>query len=372
MPTYDIAVIGAGINGCTTAYHLHKAGKKVAIFDSKGIASGGSGAAGAFLSPKFAKGGELKELINSSLDIALDFYTTNFPEHINHHNLLHIAKEENDAKILHYFKEHTDIELLDNPPFIPENEYVYTSKSALVDAQSMCKALIEGIEFYTQEIDSLEFQDGVWILNESFRAKKVVIATGAYEHQFFTQPYQMLRGIWGHRIDIKTSTKNDISIHQFVSISAATNRMLSIGATHNVHYHPQRSKEPYNLEEGREELLEKASRTLELQDVEVIKDYVGLRSGSFDYLPIVGEVVDIEQSLKLLNKKDIYQKKPDLSKAIAFENLYMINGSAGYGYVLAPYLAQTLAKNILEEESIPSSLNPARFFFRWAKGERKD
>ncbi|QOP41167.1 NAD(P)/FAD-dependent oxidoreductase [Sulfurimonas marina] len=369
---YDVAVIGAGINGCTTAYYLHKAGQNVVVFDQGGIASGGSGAAGAFLSPKFAKGGELKELINSSLDVALDFYTKNFSQHINHHNLLHIAKDEKDAQILKYFKEHTDIEILDNPPFIPDNEYIYTSKSALVDAQSMCEALIEGIELHQEEISSLELQEGVWNLNGRFKAKKVVIATGAYEHNFFTQPYQMLRGIWGHRIDIKTSTKNETSIHQFVSISAANNGVLSIGATHNVHYHPQRSKEPYNFEEGRAELLEKASRTLELQDVEVIKDYVGLRSGSFDYLPIVGEVVDVQQSLNTLGKKEFYQKKPDLSKAVAYENLYMINGSAGYGYVLAPYLAQTLVKNILEGESIPSSLNPARFFFRWAKGERKD
>lgn len=235
----------------------------------------------------------------------------------------------------------------------------------------MCEALLEGIELHQEEISSLEYQKNVWILNAEYKAKKVILATGAYEHQFFTQPYQMLRGIWGHRIDIKTSTKNDTSIHQFVSISAAHEGVLSIGATHNVHYHPQRTLEPYNLEEGREELLEKASKTLELKDIEVIKDYVGLRSGSFDYLPIIGKVVDIENSLNTLTKKDIYQKKPDLAKAVVFENLYMINGSAGYGYVLAPYLAQTLAKHILEEKTIPSALNPARFFFRWAKSDKK-
>jgi tRNA 5-methylaminomethyl-2-thiouridine biosynthesis bifunctional protein len=369
---YDVAVIGAGINGCTTAYCLHEAGQKVIVFDSEGVASGGSGAAGAFLSPKFAKGGELKELINSALDIALDFYTINFPQHINRYNLLHIAKDEKDTSNLQAFKKDTNIEILPNPPFIPKDEYIYTSKSAIVDAQKMCEALIAGIEFHKQEIDILEYKEDYWSLNGSIRAKKVVLATGAYEHNFFSQPYQMLRGIWGHRIDIKTTTQNDTSIHQFVSISPTHNGTLSIGATHNVHYHPQTTKEPYNLQEGRDELLFKASQTIELRDVEVIQDYVGLRSGSFDYLPIVGGVVDVKHSLQTLAKSDIYQKKPDLLKALRFPELYMINGSAGYGYVLAPYLAQTLSKHIVEGNAIPKSLNPARFFFRWAKSDRKD
>ncbi|WP_428739632.1 NAD(P)/FAD-dependent oxidoreductase [Sulfurimonas sp.] len=364
---YDVAVIGAGINGCTTAYHLHKAGQRVVVFDQEGVASGGSGAAGAFLSPKFAKGGELKELINSALDIALDFYTTNFPEHINRYNLLHIAKDEKDTINLQAFKKDIDIEILANSPFTPQDEYIYTSKSAIVDAQKMCEALLANIEFYKQEIETLEYKEGYWSLNGSFKAKKVVLATGAYKHNFFSEPYQMLRGIWGHRIDIKTTTQNNTSIHQFVSISPTHNGVLSIGATHNVHYHPQTTKEPYDLQSGRDELLYKASQTLELQDVKVIKDYVGLRSGSFDYLPIVGGVVDVEKSLQILPKSDIYQKKPDLSKAIMFPELYMINASAGYGYVLAPYLAQTLSKLIVEGLIVPKSLNPARFFFRWAK-----
>ena len=364
---YDVAVIGAGINGCTTAYYLHKAGQRVVVFDQEAIASGGSGAAGAFLSPKFAKGGELKELINSALDVALEFYTTNFPQHINQYNLLHIAKDEKDAINLKAFKKDTNIEILNNPPFIPEDEYIFTSKSAIVDAQKMCEALIKGIEFHKQEIDTLGYQDGSWCLNGSYKAKKVVLATGAYKHNFFTHPYQMLRGIWGHRIDIKTMTQNDTSIHQFVSISPTHNGVLSIGATHNVHYHPQTTKESYDLEEGRDELLFKASQTLELKNVEVIQDYLGLRSGSFDYLPIVGGVVDVEKSLQTLAKSDIFQKKPEYSKALRFPELYMVNGSAGYGYVLAPYLAQTLSKLIVEDVTIPKSLNPARFFFRWAK-----
>ena len=41
MAVFDVAIIGAGINGCASAYFLAKAGLSVAIFDKEGIASGG-------------------------------------------------------------------------------------------------------------------------------------------------------------------------------------------------------------------------------------------------------------------------------------------------------------------------------------------
>lgn len=367
---YDVAVIGAGINGCCIAYRLHQAGQKVAMFDSSGIASGGSGAAGAFLSPKFSKSGELKELINTVLDLALDFYTQNFSQHIQHHPLVHIAQDEKDAEILQAFKADTDIELLENPQFTPNNEYVYTSKSAIVDAQQMCKALVEGIDFYQEEITNLQQSSQGWLLNDHYKAKKIILATGAYEHTLIQLPYKMVRGVWGHRIDIHTATNNQLSLHQFVSISPTSDAKLSIGATHNVHYHPQHSQEPYSYEEGREELLEKASRTLELQDVKVVKDYVGLRSGSIDYIPMVGKVVDHERSFNSLEIKEMTRKNPDSSKLTYIKDLYVINGSAGYGFVLAPYLSKILCDHIVETKEIPKRLSPARFFYRWVKKEK--
>ncbi len=367
---YDIAIVGAGINGCLVAYQLSTLAQNVIVFDKEGIAAGGSGAAGAFLSPKFAKNGELKELLNSSLDIALDFYTTHFPQHIERYNLLHIAKDEKDADHLLFCKEHDSLELLDNPPFTPEDEYIYTPKSAIVDAQSMCEALLEGIEYKTESIDTLEYVQDCWILNKHYKAKKVIFATGAYQHNFYEQPYKNIRGIWGHRIDVSTSTKNDISIHQFVSISPTKGNKLSIGATHNVHYHPQTSKEAYDYDAGRLELLEKANRTLQLEDVKVLKDYVGLRSGSVDYMPLVGRIVDVKGSLEKLTRRELEQKHPDFSKLVYHDNMFMINGSAGYGYVLAPYLAQTLAKAIVDNGEISAELLPARFFYRWAKSTK--
>ncbi len=360
---YDIAIVGAGINGCATAYELTSKNKKVVIFDKEGIASGGSGAAGAFISPKFSKAGELKDLIHEAFLYSMSFYEKKFSHILTKAQLIHIAKDAADSEILKYYKQETTLNLK-KTPFETDEENI-SIDAGIVDAKRMCRALCKGAEFKGQKIDSLIYDNGFWIINETYVAKSIVLATGAYEH-LIKEPYLNLRGVWGHRIDILTTTKNNYSIHQYVSISPSKEGILAIGATHNVHYHPDTATEPYDIEFGRAELLEKASRTIKLEDIEVIKDYVGLRSGSFDYIPIVGELVLSEESL-LLNERKLKTKKPNFDDYTYYPNLYMINGNGGYGFVLAPYLAKMLSDKIINDKKIDEKLSPARFFARWAK-----
>ncbi|MCD6173946.1 MAG: FAD-dependent oxidoreductase, partial [Sulfurimonas sp.] len=117
---------------------------------------------------------------------------------------------------------------------------------------------------------------------------------------------------------------------------------------------------------GRAELLEKASRTIDLENVEVIRDYTGLRSGSFDYMPLVGSLVLSKETLADTNIK-FKTKQPNFEQYTYYPNLYMINGNGGYGFVLAPYLAKILSDNILSDKKISDRISPARFFARWAK-----
>lgn len=361
---YDIAIVGAGINGSSVAYEFVQSGKNVVIFDESAIAAGGSGAAGAFISPKFSKAGELKELIHEAFVYSTSFYEKHFPKLYTKTRLLHFAQDDKDADILKYYKKHTSLKLYDENPTGLDAEYI-SLDSGIVDAKSMCEALCEGAMFIKEKINTLVYEDSYWVLNDTYAAKEVVLATGAYK-PLLNEAYIKLRGVWGHRIDIKTSTKNENSIHQFVSISPNKDGVLAIGATHNVHYHPESSKEPYDLSEGRIELLEKATRTLDLENVEVIKDYVGLRSGSFDYLPLLGAIVNSKETLAM-GEKNIRVKKPDFENFTYYPNLYMINGNGGYGFVLAPYLAKKLAEFILKGKRIDKILSPARFFARWVK-----
>ena len=77
---FDIAIIGAGVNGTAMVHELSKTYKNIALFDEKGIANGGSGAAGAFISPKFSKEGELKNLLHDAFQYSMAFYEKYFPD----------------------------------------------------------------------------------------------------------------------------------------------------------------------------------------------------------------------------------------------------------------------------------------------------
>ncbi len=369
---YDLAIIGAGINGCSVAYEFALEKKKVIIFDMEAIASGGSGAAGAFIAPKFSKGGELKELIHNAFVYSMDFYEKNFPNLFKKTQLIHIAKDKDSSETLKYYKNHTQLKL----KTVPKEFFETLNKSAkehenicidagIVNAKNMCEAMSKGAKFVKEKVDSLLYDEGMWIINETYSAHNVLLATGAYE-AVVKEPYIKLRGVWGHRIDIRTTTQNPYSIHQYVSISPSADGETAIGATHNVHYHPQTAKEPYNLAEGREELLNKAAKSIDLRDVEIVRDFTGLRSGSFDYMPIVGDLVLSHETMACCEKK-VRVKKPDFNEFVYYPNLYMINGNGGYGFVLAPYLAKILKDFIISGKKIDEKLTPARFFARWAK-----
>ncbi len=369
---YDVIIVGAGINGCTSAYALSQAGLNVALVDQDGIASGGSGAAGAFISPKISKAGELKEIMSEAHTEALEFYTTHFPQFTLTKPLLHIANSPQEADKLEHFKRETSLQHSDINDELKSllseealnDSTIYFAEGAVVDAQSVCSAMAEGIDFYLRKVQQLIHVGGEWQIGE-LRAKHLILSIGAYP-KLLPIDYVGLRGIWGHRIDIETSTHIPCILHHHVSISPTMKKgIVAIGATHDVHYSPF-SGEPYEVEQGRIILIEKASKTLKLNNINILSDYIGLRSGSNDYLPMLGSLVNAEATLERFPHLR-HGQTVDSKEYIYYPNLTMINGSGGYGFVLAPYLAKRLTAYIAEGKSIDPILSPSRFFPRWAK-----
>jgi tRNA 5-methylaminomethyl-2-thiouridine biosynthesis bifunctional protein len=369
---YDLLIIGAGINGCCSAYTLTQAGLKVALIDQEGIASGGSGAAGAFISPKISKAGELKEIMTQAHAEALTFYTTHFPHFTLVKPLLHIANSPKEAEKVDAFKHETHLKHSNTPHAIQtllsyealNASSIYFDIGAVVDAQGVCKAMAEGIDFYPLKVEELIHREGLWHIGE-VSAKHLVLTIGAYP-KLLPIDYVGLRGIWGHRIDIETSTHIPCILHHHVSISPTTKGgVVAIGATHDVHYSPF-SGEPYDVEQGRTQLLEKASKTLKLNNINILNDYTGLRSGSNDYLPMLGNLVDADATLTQYPHIR-HGERVDPSAYIYYPNVTMINGSGGYGFVLAPYLAKRLSDFLVEGKALNPALSPSRFFPRWAK-----
>ncbi|MDP3120391.1 MAG: FAD-dependent oxidoreductase [Sulfuricurvum sp.] len=348
MPTsktlpYDVIIVGAGINGCTSAYFLSQAGLRVALVDKTGIAAGGSGAAGAFISPKFHKQGPLKELMDVAYNEAIEFYTNVLPSHTLLKPLVHMSQEDNE-------------------------EPVYLEKSAIVDARAACEALAEGIDFYRLDIQSPFYRDNMWHCGD-LQSSHLVLTIGAYP-KILPVDYVGLRGIWGHRIDITTSTDIPHIFHHFVSISPTLKEgVIAIGATHNVHYSPFDFDITYDIEAGRSELIEKALKTLKLYNIKILKDYTGLRSGSNDYMPMLGSLVDVSAT-QALHPHLQHGKAVDPKEFIYYPQLTMINGSGGYGFVLAPYLAKCLKEYLADGIPLDEAISPSRYFSRWAKRKK--
>jgi len=95
---YDVIIIGAGIAGATIAHALTQKNQKVLVIDKNGIASGGSGAAGAFVSPKIGKGSSLQKLTNEAFVYAKDFYLSTCPEYFHQTGVIRIPKNDEDAR----------------------------------------------------------------------------------------------------------------------------------------------------------------------------------------------------------------------------------------------------------------------------------
>lgn len=369
--TYDVIIVGAGISGCCLAYFLHQAKKRVLLIDKEGVASGGSGAAGAFISPKFTRDPYQLALSQKSHHFALEFFNKQFPQYIQNSGLLHLASSAQDEKKIAFYTEH-------NPSYdVPDSllkilktealkhEHIFLKDSAMVDAKGVCEALIEDVDFMQAHVKRIEKKESLWQMN-GVCAKELVLATGAYE-DVVSEPYLEVQAVWGHRINVVTSLQNQYNIHQKVSISPTQKQgFVAIGATHNRNYHPQKNKKPYDIESGRQELLLKASYSVDLGKTRVLDDFTGLRASYYDHLPVIGALVKAKESLE--KEANLVNGARVKSDALLFHNnLSVINGMGGYGFCLAPYMASLLAKNLIDGTPIDETYQTLRLFKRWVK-----
>lgn len=366
MSSYDIIIIGAGINGCSLARSLHLKGQKVLVLEQEDVASGGSGAAGAFINPKISKSGPLKDLIEEAYVYAIDFYTTHFPEFTTSAPLLHIAKYQDDNDKVDYFKSHTGLSIEETPNEIKSilTDYtdtfssVYLKDNAILEAKDICQAMIEGIDYQQVKVKEPVYENEMWDV-AGYQSKRLVLCTGAYD-EIFKEEYLKLRRIYGQRCEVRSSTQMKATVHHEVSVSATKkNGRIAIGASHYL-----KEEDVPSSQEAAESLITLAKKSVQLKNIEVEKIYCGMRSGSNDYFPIIGALVDSQKSL-FLDKRALQGDKT--ASVVNYPEVYMINGVGGYGFVLAPYLTDLLSRHLVDGEVLPESLQSKRFYYRWAK-----
>lgn len=378
MKIYDFLIIGAGSAGCNTAYFLKQNDKAVAVVDREGIAGGASGAAGAFLSPLPGKKNLYNTLINTALNFSINFYQDLIPEALDKKGVLRVENDNFNQEKLQdnsiendYYDTHRLQHISKN--FKNIDGYFYEN-AAILEPLAICNKLLEGCDFYTKDITEFSYENGLYEVGD-IKAKNIILAQGV-SNPLVELPYMKISPVFGLRVDVKTTTKVPFNIHKSISIS--TNKQdgtLSIGATQERHdtqlmeclttcdkcsFYVNRDEEQIKT------LLKQADELIKLEDLEVVKTYKGARATIKSYFPIIGKVINYENSIK---------KHPSILKGTKipedlleyYPNLYVINAVGSRGFVLSPYLAKILTDSILYKKEIPKEISTQKLFYKMAR-----
>ena len=148
-------------------------------------------------------------------------------------------------------------------------------------------------------------------------------------------------------------------MHKSISVSANIEGIIKLGATHN------KAKYPCMACDGKplKSLEEQGSLMVDTSDFVLKETFCGMRSGSKDYFPLVGKVIDVPFMFE--NYPAITRgAKPQIKH---IENLYVLNGLGGRGFVFAPLMAKWLAESITQAKETDKRVDPDRLFLKWCR-----
>jgi glycine/D-amino acid oxidase-like deaminating enzyme len=351
---YDIAVVGCGIAGASIVYQAKSKGLKTAVFEKGDISLNASCAAGAFLSPKFGPKSAYSEFVNRAFLYSMDFYRKDFNEFLDECGMLRMARDKDEInKCEGYTK--------DSPFWIKEMNGYRCTEAGLISPLDTIKKMVSFADFYeNSEVREFCYEDESWSVG-SIRAKHLVLASGA--KSLFKEPYLRIKAIFGQKLEAKSKNGFDFGIHRKCSISPIKDGIVHIGASHIASW---RYKESEELFERYKNALVCEAEELLGNRVSVIKESRGFRSSTADFFPYCGQIIDSKKTL---------MKTPNLtSGALADErefiyhkNLWIHQGHGARGFVLAPYTAFHLIKQILCEKSDEEYIGLKRAFLRHAR-----
>ena len=364
--SYDTIVIGAGIAGISTAFWLEKGGQKVLLVDKKGLLTGASGAAGAFLSPRLGKGGDLQKVTNEAYRFALDFYAQNVPEGFFQKGLVRIPKDEKDAEKFAAYEPFIDLPYQkvssgDFPHIAPEAlrwGAFYFDHAAFVDPMTVAKKLTERIDTAWGVDAKPSYAGGAWRVGK-FSAPNIVLATGA-ERLPLEIPYLSIGGVWGERVDVRSAAEIPVTLHQKLSVSANVEGVVRIGATH------VRNDPRSEIERVNQLIVDAIVLVPALADQRILRIYAGHRASVSDHFPLVGTIADTDASKKALGKPP-KSLKPEHETIPRIPGCHIVNGFGGRGFVFGPLMGKMMSEKILSQTPIDPRVSADRYLLRFLR-----
>jgi tRNA 5-methylaminomethyl-2-thiouridine biosynthesis bifunctional protein len=155
---------------------LQQRGQRVLLVDrSAYAATGGSGAAGAFVSPKIGKGGPLLQLTNEAFLYAKAFYLSYFPDHFHQTGVIRIPKDAEDADKFPIYEQYNDTNYrwidpaeLEDLGITEKHRSFFFEDAGVCDAPELCNAILKNVPFKQFDVQNLKHDGTKWHHVSSF------------------------------------------------------------------------------------------------------------------------------------------------------------------------------------------------------------
>jgi tRNA 5-methylaminomethyl-2-thiouridine biosynthesis bifunctional protein len=402
--TKDIAIIGAGIAGCTVAAALKHRGFDVTVIDRHPQAgSEASGNSQGIVYPKLSPRDDVLPRVNlAAIQFCKDYYKPFWDRGLGKQCGILVVPESpkkatDFALISQRFADRPEIvQSVDNQQLCSLAGISMSAETALYFPQLgwlppalICQQLLEinNIPLLQADIDSLDHNktsncwqlkncQGVTVIN----SESVIIAS-AFECQKFAQSEHLpLRKIRGQITQLPCTAESS-QLKTVVCgegyFTPAENGLHSCGATYNKDIFSSAVR----VEDHQTNINQIGATDLGLAtavgqpNIETLTGRANFRCTTADYLPIAGALPNVPEMLEdyAILRRDAKTVVP--TRGSYLPNLYINCGMGSRGLSYAPLTAEILAAQIagetppLEQELL-NAMNPARFIIRDLKRKR--
>ncbi|WP_313893706.1 FAD-binding oxidoreductase [Psychrobacillus sp.] len=348
-------VVGGGILGASTAYHLAKNKVNVTLIDRKDLGQASDAAAG-IICPWISQRRNKKwyELVRNGAKYYKQLVAEleELGEMSTGYKQVGAISLQNDEKKLQAMLKRAlekredapeigDLKILSPKetkelfPLISENFYsLYVEGAARVDGRMMRDALLRGAKQHGAEIfhgDAELSREGVLLNGKLLEADGIILTAGAWGNEL---PLSV-------GVDMKVSFQKAQIMHFRIDNKATGNWPVVLPPTNQYlltfedgkvvagsTYEEHTGFDIAVTEEGKKELLSNAisvAKTLENAFIEEVR--VGFRPYTPEFLPVIGKVP-------------------------GFEHMYFANGLGASGLTAGPFVGAELAKLVLQQDTV--------------------
>tara|TARA_B110000879_G_scaffold44258_1_gene62588 strand:+ start:13763 stop:15052 length:1290 start_codon:yes stop_codon:yes gene_type:complete len=404
ITTREIAIIGAGIAGCTLAVALKRRGFKVTVIDRHPQAGAeASGNSQGIVYPKLSPRDDILPRVNlAAIQFCRDYYQPFWDRGLGKQCGILVVPESakkvaDFAQISQRFAERPDIvQSVDNTQLCTLAGIPLQAKTALYFPQLgwlppavICQQLLQtnSIPLLQADIDRLNHDESnnSWRLKDAsgrclLNSESVVIANAFDCKKFVQSEFLPLRKIRGQITQLPCTAESK-QLQTVICgegyFTPAEDGLHSCGATYNKDIFTSAVRD-----EDHQTNIDQISATdpglaaaVGQPSIKTLTGRANFRCTTADYLPIAGALPNVPEMLKdyAILRRDA--KTVVATRGSYLPNLYVNCGMGSRGLSYAPLTAEILAAQIAGEtppleQQLLNAMNPARFIIRDLKRKR--